>query len=76
MTDLTEERLIYFKKEIYSLRKANRMTQKDVARYLGIAPQSYQAYESGEALPGLRNFLKLAELFDVTPDELLGCERF
>ena len=47
-------------------------TQQDVADKLGIRYQSYQAYELGKAVPTLQNFLKLAELFDVSLDYLVG----
>ena len=47
-------------------------TQQDVADELGITYQSYQAYELGKAYPTLKNFLKLAELFDVSLDSLVG----
>lgn len=47
-------------------------TQQDVADVLGIRYQSYQAYELGKTIPTLQNFLKLAELFDVSLDYLVG----
>ena len=39
---------------------------------LGIAYQSYQAYERDVALPTLKNFVAIADLFDVSLDYLLG----
>ena len=65
-----------FRKEIFGLRKANKWTQKQVADALGITAPSYQAYEAGEALPTLLNFVKLAKLFEISPDELLGWDEF
>ena len=47
-------------------------TQSDVADMLGITYQSYQAYERGVSYPSLQNFLKLAEIFDVSLDYLVG----
>ncbi len=47
-----------------------------MADALGITAQSYQAYEAGEALPTLLNFVKLAKLFEISPDELLGWDEF
>ncbi len=69
-----EKYLSSFKKELISLRKMNEWTQKQVATQIGITMQSYQAYESGVAVPTLQNFLKLAILFEITPNELLGIE--
>jgi len=53
------------------LRLIENLTQKEVASKLSIATQSYQAYEKGISLPTLTNFLKLCEIFDVTPNDLL-----
>lgn len=47
-------------------------TQRDVALLLGITYQSYQAYERGIAYPSLPNFLKLAEIYDVSLEYLVG----
>ncbi|MBQ3235506.1 MAG: helix-turn-helix domain-containing protein [Clostridia bacterium] len=47
-------------------------TQRDVADMLGITYQSYQAYERGVSCPSLQNFLKLAEIYDVSLDYLVG----
>ena len=51
-------------------------TQQDVADAIGVRYQSYQAYERGIAVPTLQNFLKLAELFDVSLDYLVGKKEF
>ena len=54
------------------LKNGKPWTQQDVANELNITYQSYQAYELGKAYPTLKNFLKLAELFDVSLDSLVG----
>lgn len=59
-------------KNLSEMRKIYGLTQKQVAEKLGIKYQSYQAYERGTALPSLGNFVKLADLFDVSLDSLLG----
>jgi transcriptional regulator with XRE-family HTH domain len=53
-------------------RKSDGLTQKQVADKIGITYQSYQAYEMGLSLPTLENFLKLCEIFDITPNDLLN----
>lgn len=55
-----------------NLRNSKNWTQTDVANKLGIAYQSYQAYERGVSLPTLQNFVKLADLYDVSLDYLIG----
>ena len=59
-------------KNLIELRTANRYTQLDVAEKLKITYQSYQAYERGIAVPTLQNFIKLADLYDVSLDYLIG----
>ncbi len=59
-------------KNLSEMRKIYGYTQKYVAEKLGITYQSYQAYERGIAVPSLKNFVKLADLFDVSLDFLIG----
>ena len=58
-------------KNLKILRLQYGYTQKQVAEKLGIATQSYQAYEWGVNVPTLQNFIKLARLYDVSLDDLL-----
>ena len=51
-------------------RLANNLTQRQIAEKMGIRTQSYQAYESGIAMPTLENFLKICLILKVTPNEL------
>lgn len=48
------------------------MSQREVAERLGVSQQQYSQYESGVNELPLRHFEKLAELFDVSADYLLG----
>ena len=57
---------------LIALRKAKGMTQNDVAHKLGITRQAYGHYESGVRLPPTDNLEKLAILFGVSTDYLLG----
>ena len=68
------EKLEKMRKELISLRKSANLTQREVALAIGITSQSYQAYESGIAVPTLQNFIRLTILFDVTPNDLLDIE--
>ena len=60
------------RKNIYELRKLNRFTQREVAQRLGISQPSYIRYENGSAEPTLENLVKIADLYDVSVDFLLG----
>lgn len=61
-----------FQERLLEQRKLNRLTQKTVAEYLHISQPSYIRYENGSAEPSYENLVKLADLFDVSIDYLLG----
>ena len=54
------------------LRIKNEMTQRQVAFYLHIDRTTYAGYESGKRFPDAHILCKLADLFNVTVDYLLG----
>lgn len=68
--------LFTFTQTIKELRKENKMTQKQVAEKLGITYQSYQAYEHGISQPTLENFIKIANIYDVSLDYLIGKSKY
>lgn len=59
-------------KKIKQLREAQGLTQKDVADRLGVYPSAVTRWESGEKRPDLVNLVKLADMFDVSLDYLMG----
>lgn len=61
-----------FQENLIELRKRNNLTQKAVATALGIAQPSYIRYENGTAEPTQETLVKIADLFDVSVDFLLG----
>ena len=65
-----------FTKRIKQLRLDNEWTQKFVAAKIGVRYQSYQAYELGLTVPSLENFIKLADLFEVSLDFLVGRKEY
>ncbi len=72
----TDEYLKNFSITVKELRSSTKYTQKDVAEKLGITYQSYQAYESGKALPSLPIFISIAEIYDVSLDYLIGKKEY
>lgn len=54
------------------LRERNKMSQNDVATILGIGRTTYTGYERGNIVPPSDKLQKLAEIFHVTTDFLLG----
>lgn len=62
-------------KEFSPLKKARLdagYSVEDVAAHLGITQQAYYNYESGKREPDRATIVKLAKLFDVSSDYLLG----
>lgn len=54
------------------LRKAHKLTQTDVATYLGVTVSAYGNYELGQREPDFDTLSKLADYFHVSVDYLLG----
>ena len=65
-----------FQERLIEQRKLNNMTQRQMAEHLGIAQPSYIRYENGSAEPTLESLVKIAELFDVSVDYLLGRKEY
>lgn len=66
------ERKELFRKRLCNLRAARQLSQKKVADALGISTVGYQYYEYGRKMPSFDTLPKLAEVFDVSSDYLLG----
>lgn len=62
-------------KFIAALRKANGLTQQDVADKLHVSNKAVSRWERDECAPDLSLIPAIAEMFDVTADELLKGER-
>ena len=65
-----------FQERLLEQRKLNKMTQIEVANHLKISQPSYIRYENGSAEPSYDNLVKIADLFDVSIDYLLGRTAF
>lgn len=64
---------IKINEQIAFLRKQKGLTQEQLANALGVTNQSVSKWESGQCCPDIQLLPTLAELFDVSVDELLGC---
>lgn len=53
-------------------RKKRGLTQAEVAKILNIGRVAYTLYETGKNVPTTDNILKLADLYKVSTDYLLG----
>ena len=59
-----------FKENLVQLRKLKQMTQEDIAEKIGVTRQAVAKWEAGETIPDLDKCRLLAELFEVSLDEL------
>ena len=60
-----------FSEKLLTLRKANDMTQEQLAEKLDVSRQSISKGESGQATPELEKIVALSAVFYVTTDYLL-----
>lgn len=67
MNDIFVERLI-------ELRKEGNMCQCDLAKAIGTTQAAVSLWERGERTPDIDTLLKLANVFNVSTDYLLGRE--
>lgn len=56
---------------IASLRKENRMTQLELAEKLGVTDKAVSKWERNISFPDVNTLPKLAEVFDISVDELM-----
>ncbi|WP_432719120.1 helix-turn-helix domain-containing protein [Pectinatus frisingensis] len=61
-------------KRIKELRTEKKLTQKELANLLSLTPKMISFYELGQRTPPSDIILKLAEIFNVSTDYLLGRE--
>ena len=61
-----------FHQRLRRLRLARKVTQTRVAELLGISPRVYTRWENGDAVPLFATVVKIADILDVSLDELAG----
>lgn len=62
--------------KIKKYREEKKITQVEVAEILGVKPATISKYEAGALEPNIESLKKLAELFEVSVDELLKEDEF
>ncbi len=58
--------------KLYSLRIEKKLTQTQLAARIGLAISAVSSYESGSRYPSFETLIKLARIFHVSTDYLLG----
>ncbi|OKZ58473.1 MAG: hypothetical protein BHV97_00995 [Clostridium sp. CAG:349_48_7] len=69
MTDL-----LNLRKNICTYRKLLNLTQEELSNKLGGSKNLVSNYENGISTPDIYTLVKLADIFDITLDELVGRE--
>lgn len=59
-------------KNLLSLRKKKGLTQADVARHINKTYFAYSNYENGKRMININDIIKIARLFDVSVDDIIG----
>lgn len=63
---------MYYFENVQKLREKSGKTSTEIAECLGISQELYEKYESGESLMPVEYFIKLADLYNVSMDYLVG----
>jgi repressor LexA len=61
-----------FNEVLKSLRNKRGLTQESLANKLNVSPSTYGLWEQGRRTPEKNMLIKIADLFDVSVDDLLG----
>ena len=65
-----------FHEKLRELRAQAGKTQKDLADYLMISPQSVSKWEMGESLPSMEYLPKIAQFLSCTPNDFFDREEY
>lgn len=60
-----------FAENLVELRKMHNMSQEELAWKIGVSRQTLSKYETGESLPDIEKSKMIADIFDVSIDDLL-----
>lgn len=61
-----------FNENLKAARERKGISQKDMAESIGVAKSTYSLYESGNREPNVQTIKKIADILNVSADELLG----
>ena len=64
-----------FKDNLVSVRKMHGFSQDELAEKIGVSRQTLSKYETGESLPDIERCKLLAEVLDVSLDDLVNYDK-
>lgn len=67
--------MVNFGEKVKLLRKERNLTQKQLADMLGVVVSAISSYESGARYPSYDGLIRLARIFHVSTDYLLGLSK-
>lgn len=65
-----------FAEKITDLRKNKLLSQKQLGEMLGVSNKAVSKWERGESMPQMKTIVKLAEIFEISPEELLTGSKY
>lgn len=65
---------LYIGENLKKLREEKKVTQDNLAEYLGVTYQAVSRWENGAAYPDIELLPEIARFFEVSLEELMGCE--
>lgn len=71
-TNHAEIEMEQFADKLRALRQTRGLTQSRLAELLGVSPRVYNRWETGAAAPRLDTVVKVADILEVSLDELVG----
>ena len=66
--------LLHIAENLVKFRHNKKVTQDDIALFLGVTKASVSKWENGQSMPDIQLLPQIAVYFGVTVDELLGYE--
>lgn len=63
-----------FNENLRIARERKGISQKEMAENIGVAKSTYSLYESGNREPNVQTIKKIADILNVSADELLGID--
>jgi len=61
-----------FNEKLKLLRKRNKLSQEQIANYLGVGQTTYSKYENERTYPDINTVKKIAKLYGITIDQLVS----
>lgn len=63
-----------FNENLRDVREQKGLSQKEVAKKIGVAKSTYSLYESGNREPNVQTIKKISDVLNVSADKLLGID--